>query len=73
MKRVACALSKGSEDGDHCAARAAAAVAAGLGGLAVLRFVLPAATPRIRARGKLARAVSPRWRRSVSGEVISGS
>ena len=42
----------GSDDGGHRAVRAAAAVAAGLGGLAVLRFVLPAATPRIRARGK---------------------
>jgi hypothetical protein len=36
----------------HCAVRAAATVAAGLGGLTVLRFVLPASTPRIRARGK---------------------
>jgi pimeloyl-ACP methyl ester carboxylesterase len=45
-------MRKGSDDGDHRAVRAAAAVAAGLGGLAVLRFVLPAATPRIRARRK---------------------
>jgi hypothetical protein len=45
-------MSKGSDDGDHRAVRAAMAVAAGLGGLAVLRFVLPAGTPRIRARGK---------------------
>jgi pimeloyl-ACP methyl ester carboxylesterase len=38
--------------GDHGAVRVAAAVSAGLGGLAVLRFVLPASTPRVRARGK---------------------
>jgi pimeloyl-ACP methyl ester carboxylesterase len=47
-----CAMSTASANGDHSAVRAAAAVAAGLGGLAVLRFVLPAATPRIRAGGK---------------------
>ena len=45
-------MSKGSDNGDHGAVRVAAAVSAGLGGLAVLRFVLPASTPRIRARGK---------------------
>ena len=45
-------MSKGSGNGDHGAVRVAAAVSAGLGGLAVLRFVLPASTPRIRARGK---------------------
>jgi hypothetical protein len=45
-------MSNGSDEGDHCAGRAVAAVAAGLGGLAVLRFVLPASTPRIRASGK---------------------
>ena len=45
-------MSKGSDAGDHTAVRAAMAVAAGLGGLAVLRFVLPAGTPRIRAGGK---------------------
>ena len=45
-------MSKGNDNGDHSVVRAAAAVTVGLGGLAVLRFVLPAATPRIRARGK---------------------
>jgi pimeloyl-ACP methyl ester carboxylesterase len=39
--------------GDHSAVRAAA-VAAGLGGLAALRLVLPAATPRIRGLGSVA-------------------
>jgi pimeloyl-ACP methyl ester carboxylesterase len=43
-------MSTGSDAGDHGAVRAAAAVAAGLTGLAVLRFVLPASTPRIPAR-----------------------
>jgi len=33
-------------------ARVAAAAAAGLGGLAVIRSVLPAGTPRIRVKGK---------------------
>jgi pimeloyl-ACP methyl ester carboxylesterase len=42
----------GSDNGDHSAVRVAAAVSAGLGGLAALRFALPATTPRIRARGK---------------------
>ena len=45
----------GSDTGEHGAARAAAAVAAGLGGLAVLRFVCPASTPQIRARRKAGR------------------
>ena len=45
-------MSKRSDNGDHGAVRVAAAVSAGLGGLAVLRFVLPAGTPRIRTGGK---------------------
>ena len=47
-------MSTGNDDGGHSAVRAVAAVAAGVGGLAALRFVLPAGTPRIRAGGKAA-------------------
>ena len=44
-------MSSGGDNGAKTAVRAAAAVAAGLGGLAAVRFVLPASTPRIRAGG----------------------
>jgi pimeloyl-ACP methyl ester carboxylesterase len=44
-------MSTGGDHGGHGAV-GAVAVAAGLGGLAVLRFVCPASTPRIRARLK---------------------
>ena len=47
-------MSTGNDDGGHSAAGAVAAVATGVGGLAALRFVLPAGTPRIRAGGKAA-------------------
>jgi pimeloyl-ACP methyl ester carboxylesterase len=43
-------MSSGRDNGAKTAVRAAA-VAAGLGGLAAVRFVLPASTPRIRAGG----------------------
>lgn len=52
------AMSTGTASGGHRAVRALVCAAAGLGGLAAVRFVLPAGTPRIRPAGKAGSARS---------------